>query len=130
MILDRLDPTDAEVARATGWTLKPEGACKAEVCVPLPANARPVPGRVDVRVLAEKLGMALVEDAAHGAVGARPRVGWARAHERRCCPRSTLPDRYGRPFPLALVARHEGVPVRLGVLVRLPHGPARVAGAA
>ena len=26
-------------ARAAGWTLKPEGMCQAELCVPLPATA-------------------------------------------------------------------------------------------
>ena len=99
MILDRLDPTEAEVARATGWTLKPEGACKAEVCVPLPANARAAPGRVDVRVLAEKLGMALVEDAAHAAWALGPESG-GRALTTAVLPEITLPDRYGHPFPL------------------------------
>ncbi len=27
-----------EMTAATGWTLKPEGFCKDEVCVPVPAN--------------------------------------------------------------------------------------------
>ena len=99
MLLDRLDPTDAEVARATGWTLKPEGACKQEVCVPLPAGARLAAGRVDVRVLSERLGMALVEDAAHGVWALGPESG-GRALTSAVLPDITLPDRYGRPFPL------------------------------
>ena len=31
----RLNPADAEAV--TGWTLKPEGMCRDEICVPLPA---------------------------------------------------------------------------------------------
>jgi len=99
MILDRLDPTDDEFARATGWTLKPEGACKAEVCVPLAASVRAAPGRIDVGVLAEKLGMALVEDAAHGAWALGPESG-GHALTSAVLPEITLPDREGRPFPL------------------------------
>jgi hypothetical protein len=99
MILDRLDPTDADVARATGWRLLPEGACKQEVCVPLPAGARPAPGRVDVRVLAERLGMALVEDTAHGVWALGPESG-GRALTSAVLPEIILPDRFGRPFPL------------------------------
>lgn len=100
MILDRLDPTETELARATGWSVKPEGACKAEICVPLPASARPAPGRVDVRVLAEKLGMALVQDPARGLWALGPESG-GRALSSAVLPEITLPDRHGRPFSLA-----------------------------
>ena len=46
--------------------MKPEGACKGDVCVPLPDAARRPDGCLDVTVLAERLGMPLVSDDAHG----------------------------------------------------------------
>jgi len=100
MILDRLDPTLDEFARGTGWTVKPEGACKAHLCVPLPAEAHQVPGRIDVRVVAERLGMAVVEDPTRGRFALGPESG-GRALGSAELPEITLPDRHGRPFSLA-----------------------------
>ena len=99
MILDRLDPTLNEFARGTGWTVKPEGACKAHLCVPLPAEARQAPGRIDLRVVAERLGMALVEDRTRGCFALGPESG-GRARGSAELPEITLPDRHGRPFSL------------------------------
>ncbi len=62
MLLSSLlvDPVDLTVS--TGWKVEPRGACKGVHCVPLPPSAIDLAGRIDVRVLAERLGMALVED--------------------------------------------------------------------
>src|SRR5437588_9224458 len=50
---------DREVfERETGWALKPEGACRGDVCVPLRGRELPE--------LAERLGLALVHDAEEG----------------------------------------------------------------
>jgi hypothetical protein len=100
MILDRLDPTVAEFAQGTGWTLKPEGACRAEVCMPLPQGARRGDGRVDVAAVAEALGMGLVADEAHGLWALGP-VSGGRALTTAAVPEITLPDRAGRPFRLS-----------------------------
>jgi hypothetical protein len=99
MILDRLDPTADELARGTGWELKPEGACKAEVCIPLPKGVRAAGGRVDVPALADALGMALVADAAHGLWALGP-VSGGRALASAVAPDLTLPARDGNPFRL------------------------------
>ena len=40
-----MSPADAETV--TGWMLKPEGMCRAEQCVPLPASALK-PNEVDL----------------------------------------------------------------------------------
>jgi hypothetical protein len=99
MILDRLDPTTAEFAHGTGWELKPEGACRAEVCIPLPASARRSDGRVDVRAVADALGMPLVASDAHELWALGP-VSGGRALTTAQAPDLTLPDRDGNPFRL------------------------------
>ena len=65
MLLDRLRVPLSEFESATGWSLKPQGACRGDVCVPLPADAVD-DGIVDVRAVAERLGMPLVHDADAG----------------------------------------------------------------
>ena len=92
MILERLDVPPPELEARTGWTVKPEGACRGDVCVPL---RQPF----DVADLAERLQMALVHDDAHGvwALGPEsdaPALGDARL------PEIVLPDRTGEDFSL------------------------------
>ena len=47
--------TAADAARVTGWTLKPEGMCRDDQCVPLPSTAVAA-GRVDVEAFWRRLG--------------------------------------------------------------------------
>ena len=56
MILTSLDIDPAELHERTGWAIKPEGACKGDVCVPLAAAAATAT-RVDARVMSDRLGM-------------------------------------------------------------------------
>src|SRR4051794_33565796 len=96
MVLDRPEITAEELERRTGWKLEPEGACKGDRCVPLPRSDQ---GTLDVRVLADRLGMALVHDRAHGLWALGPESeGHALASAR--LPEITLPDRHGNPFSL------------------------------
>ena len=62
MLLEGLRVPLPEFESATGWSLKPQGACRGDVCVPLPPDAVQ-DGEVDVRAVAERLGMPLVHDA-------------------------------------------------------------------
>ena len=55
MILERLDIDVPTFETATGWAIKPEGACKGDVCVPLQDE-------FDVLSVADRLGMAVVHD--------------------------------------------------------------------
>jgi hypothetical protein len=98
VILDRLEIDRDELAARTGWQLKPEGACKGDLCVPLGGD-RVAEGPVDVRALAERLGMALVHDERRGAWALGP-DSLGRALASAELPDLELPDRHGRPFSL------------------------------
>ena len=94
-----LSADDAE--RATGWTLKPEGMCQADLCVPLPA-AIVREGRVDVVAFWQLLGRPLVHDSANQTwvlgAGADERNG---ALAGLIAPDFTLPDLAGNPHTLS-----------------------------
>jgi hypothetical protein len=87
--------------KVTGWTLKPEGMCRGELCVPLPAAA--VTGKdVDVAAFWTKLGGPVVaaEDGEVWALGA-PADERNAALEGLQAPDFTLPDIDGTPRTLS-----------------------------
>jgi hypothetical protein len=96
MILTTLQVDPTELERRTGWQIKPEGACKADRCVPLPASS---PGRIDVAALAERLGMPLLQDAAHDVWCLGPEAG-SHALTSAEAPDLVLSDLDGHPFAL------------------------------
>lgn len=100
MILDSLDVDVADFERRTGWELKPQGACKAEMCVPLMQPVEPG-GWVDAHVLSERLGMPLVHDETHAIWALGPDTVGGRALASAEAPDLTLPDRNGNEFRLA-----------------------------
>ena len=99
MILQGLDLTPDELERETGWELKPEGLCKEDRCVPFPAEAA-IDGHVDLRAVAERLGMPLVHDARHDLWALGPE-STDRVLESAALPPIVLADVAGRPFDLA-----------------------------
>ncbi len=101
MLLDRLDVDAGELAARTGWTVKPEGACSGEVCVPLPAEVRTASGRIDATVLAGRLGMPLVADEVHGQWSLGPATVTGRTLATAQVPEVVLDDLEGRPFSLS-----------------------------
>lgn len=90
----RIDAKDFE--HRTGWAIKPEGACKGDICVPLPAADG---AGLDARVLSDRLGMPLVEDAANGLWALGPESG-GRALTTAELPDVALPDLAGNEFHL------------------------------
>ena len=97
-----LPAREAEVA--TGWALKPQGLCRGEVCVPLPAGREQelVQGaRVNVAALWRHLGRPIARsERGHAwvlAESAGDRMGALRSLE---APDFTLPDPSGRMHSL------------------------------
>ena len=95
----RVSPADAEMV--TGWTLKPEGMCRDELCVPLTGDARRG-GNVDIAAFWRALGQPMVS--------AEPADVWVlgTAAENRVsalsgleAPDFTLPDLAGVPHRLS-----------------------------
>ena len=101
MILDRLDIGVQEFQDLTGWTLKPEGACLGEVCVPLGAAGDTTAGAFDLPAVADRLGMPLVHDETAGVWALGPASVGGRALTTAEAPELVLPDLDGRPFRLS-----------------------------
>jgi hypothetical protein len=100
VILDTLDVDVAEFERRTGWSLKPQGACKAEMCVPLFQEVGPG-GWVDAHVLSQRLAMPLVNDEKHGIWALGPDTVGGRALAEAQAPDLRLPDWRGEEFRLS-----------------------------
>lgn len=90
---------------AIGWELKPEGACRGEVCVPLPAGRQPEfadSERFSFTALADHIGMPFASHAASNtwAFGesSETRNG---ALESLVAPDFSLPDLSGRKHRLS-----------------------------
>ena len=100
MLLERLRVPVEEFEAGSGWSLKPQGACRGEVCVPLPADAVTA-GEVDVAAVAERLGMPLVGDPDAGLWALGPETLSGRALPSAEAPELVLPDLDGRQFRLS-----------------------------
>lgn len=98
MLLESLEIPRAAFEAGTGWELKPEGACKGDVCIPL----SPVPGdTVDVARVAQQMGLPLVAESAHQLWALGPESIGGRALTTAEAPDLCLPDLEDHPFHLS-----------------------------
>ena len=98
MLLRSLHVPKTEFEAGTGWTLKPEGACQGDVCIPL---SRPAGDSIDVTSVAKDIGMPLVAAPAHGLWALGPASIGSRALTSAVAPELRLPDLDGQEFRLS-----------------------------
>jgi hypothetical protein len=98
MIIDSLDLSAEEFAAGTGWDIKPEGACKGDVCVPLATGSG---GGFEMQAAAERLGMAIVADEVNGRWALGPASVGGRALTTAEAPELVLDDVDGNEFRLS-----------------------------
>ena len=105
MILDRLTLDPDALETRTGWAIKPEGACKGDICVPLPPEARTgangEDGGLDATVLAQRLGMPLLRHGEADLWALGPATVSGKALDTAVAPDLELPDLDGNPFKLS-----------------------------
>jgi hypothetical protein len=95
MLTSTLELSAADFAAGTGWEIKPDGACKGEVCVPLGG------GDFDLAATAERLGMAIVHDESSGRWAIGPESLGDRALVTAEAPELVLDDIDGNEFRLS-----------------------------
>jgi len=100
MILETLEITPDELKNRTGWDIKPQGACKGEVCIPLPSSVTTAEGLMNLPKLAEKLNMPLIQNEAAGLWALGPESG-GKTLTTAIAPDFTLPDWKGQMFQLS-----------------------------
>lgn len=98
MLTTSRDVARAEFEAQTGWIFKPEGACKGDVCIPLPT---PPGDTLDVIAIAEHMGLPVASDDAHGLIAIGPESIGARALTSARAPELRLPDLDGNAFSLS-----------------------------
>ncbi len=97
MLLKSLTLSKQAFTLGTGWQIKPEGACKGDVCIPLPHAEG---DDLDVPRLAQAMGLPLVHEPAHGLWSLGPESIGNRALVTARAPDLELPDLAGNLFNL------------------------------
>lgn len=98
MLLRSLTVTIDDFESGTGWQIKPEGACKSDVCIPLPEHDGK---ELDVRAVAAAMNLPLVEEPRAGIHALGPESIGGKALLSAEAPELVLPDLEGNPFKLS-----------------------------
>ena len=98
MLLKSLTIDRSQFEAGTGWTLKPEGACKGDVCIPLPDAEGQT---LDITTTARTMGLPLVAEPEFGLWALGPESVGSRALTTAIAADFSLPDVDGNEFRLS-----------------------------
>lgn len=98
MLLKSLEVSKAEFEAGTGWQLKPEGACKGDICIPIPEAPA---DKVDVSATAKAMNLPLVAEPEANLWALGPESIGGRALLSAEAPELELPDLDGNLFKLS-----------------------------
>lgn len=98
MLLQSLTVPVAEFEQQTGWTIKPEGACKGDLCIPIPRQAA---DQLNVVAVAQAMQMPIAEEPDAGLWALGPAYSGGRALASAKAPELELPDVHGNLFKLS-----------------------------
>ena len=98
MLLKSLHIPVPDFEKATGWLLKPEGACKGDVCIPLKQQPTEL---IDIEKLAADMGLPLVAEPDHNIWSLGPDSIGGKTLATAQAPNLTLPDLDGNLFELS-----------------------------
>ena len=94
LITDPSSIDTAELESRTGWSIRPEGACRGGVCIPVPD------GPLSAATLSERLGMPIITDEEHGLVALGPASVTGRSIDAVAVPDIELEDFEGKTVRL------------------------------
>ena len=100
MILQSLTISASEFETGTGWRLTADGACKADICIPLDERFADS-DQVDVEDIAKAMGLPLIQDEEHDLWALGPESIGSRALTSALAPELELPDLSGELFRLS-----------------------------
>jgi hypothetical protein len=98
MLLKSLHIPAAEFESGTGWQIKPEGACKGDICIPLKNTTGDM---IDIEQVAADMNLPLVAEPEAGAWALGPDSIGGRTLATAKAPNLTLPDLTGNMFELS-----------------------------
>ena len=98
MLLKSLTLAVADFEQGTGWKIKPEGACKGDVCIPLRGQSGDT---LNVEKLAHDMGLPLVSEASEQCWALGPDAIGGKTLATAVAPDLALPDLDGNLFSLS-----------------------------